>query len=124
MTKKQSKLKVKFTGDMPSNNVLVAKISNSLTGKKISFPHRYSTSIDTGVSVSCPEGYKLGVKIDSNLANRGMLITNLSGGIKEGPIKVVLLNAGREIVEINDGNPIAEVFLESDFNFEFESSNQ
>lgn len=118
--KKQVKPKIRFTGQKPNNNVLMAKIPTTLIGNKVSFPHRYSAIIDTGFDFECPEGYKLGVRIVSALSERGMIATNLAGGIKKGRIKVILLNVGREIVELKDGEPLAEIWLESDNEFELE----
>lgn len=114
--------KIKHTGTKPEGNVLSAAIPNSLMGKKVGFPHRHSQVIDTGLTVSLEKGYKLCFRLATALANRGMVATNAPGNFTDGKVFVNLLNCGREIVEVRDGDPLVEVWVEQviDFNWEEE----
>lgn len=97
-----------------------AKIAQAIMGTKINFPHRHMQFIDTGVEVDVPEGYSLRIALWPKLSNKGMVAVNASSRIKNGKITVGLLNCGREIVELNDGEPIATVWVEKDVPFEWE----
>lgn len=120
MPKKSAKLKIKFDGIKPEGNILKAKIAQAIMGTKISFPHRHLANIDTGVNVKVEPGYKLCFALCSNLSGRGMVATNAPGNIKEGRVQVVVLNCGREIVELRDGDPLVTVWLEVDHEFDWE----
>lgn len=112
--------KVKFVGDKAEGNVLKAKIPTTITGDKIAFPHRYMKDIDTGVRISEIEpGYKLCFSLTQALASKGMIVTNGPGNITSGLIVASVLNCGREIVEIRNGDPLLNVWLEVDQNFEW-----
>lgn len=111
---------IKYVGDKPINNALVAKIPTSITGDKIAFPHRYMKDIDTGVSiVEIESGYKLCFSLSKALSDRGMIITNGPGNLKEGSIIVTVLNCGREIVEIKNGDKLLDVWIERDLVIEW-----
>lgn len=113
--------KVKFKGVAPEGRVIKAKIPTTVMGPKISFPHRYSAVIDTGVEVTCPPGTKIDLSLVPALSARGMLGINLAGGVRSGKVVVVLINVGREIVEVKDGDPLVEVTLSADNEFEWEA---
>jgi hypothetical protein len=117
----KQKLKVKFKGGKIEGNVIHARIPKSLVGSQINFPHRHMAIIDTGVEVTCPEGYKIGMGLVTNLSSRGMIAVNLAGGLKGGKVIVTLLNVGREIVELKDGDPLVQTWLEVDQKCEFET---
>lgn len=99
---------------------LVAKIppktfGGITTGKNILLSHRSSAKIDTGIKVAVPKGYKLCIAARSSLAEKGLVVTNAPGQIDSdyrGPIQVLVLNVGREIVEIKDGERFAQCWLE------------
>jgi dUTPase len=122
MTKKTANPKVTFKGVKPDGGILKAKIPTTVVGPKISFPHRYMAVVDTGLEVTCPKGYKLGMALVPHLATHGMIATNLAAGVTEGKVTVVLLNVGREIVEVKDGDPLVKVWLEVDHEFDWEES--
>lgn len=114
---------VKFSGSKPENNVLKASIpataTSHITGRKIGFNHRYFHNMETGLSVETPDGYKLCFSLVPELTNRGMVATNTPGNFTSGPVVIGLLNSGREIIEIKDGDPIATVWLEKIQDFDW-----
>lgn len=112
--------KVKYSGLKPQGGVLHALVPESLTGKKVGFPHRHSQVISTGLTVSMEKGYKLCFRLAAGLANRGMVATNAPGNFTEGKVFVNLLNCGREIVEVRDGDPLVEVWIEQVVDFAWE----
>lgn len=122
MAKKAAKPKVKFKGERPESDTLKARINQAIMGPKISFPHRHLQVIDTGVEVDVAPGYRLRISLNPSLADRGMVATNAHLPIKQGPVKVAVLNCGREIVEVKDGDPLVRVWLEADHEFEWEDN--
>ncbi len=118
------KYQIKYTGDKPEGNVLKAKIPNTITGTKISFPHRYASLIDTGVEIIVEPNFKLCYKLAKNLADKGMVSTTAPGNVKQGPIKVLIMNCGREIVELKHGDPLIEVWLEREYEFDWQENKE
>jgi dUTPase len=98
----------------------LANIPTTLTGNKIVFPHRHSALIDTGLEVYLEKGYKLCFSLAPALAERGMLATNAPGNFTNGRVKVGLLNAGRDIVELKDGDPVAVCWVEQIHEFDWD----
>jgi hypothetical protein len=106
MAKKAANPKVKYKGVKPDEQgVLKAKIPATIVGPRIAFPHRHMAIIDTGLEAFTEVGYKLCFSLVPALQNRGMIATNAPGGIKAGKVQIAVLNSGREIVEIKDGDP-------------------
>lgn len=116
MSQKQAK-KVKKGGSMSRR--LSAKIS-SPTGSKILFQHRYSALVAANMSIVPEQGYKVCFALVPELANRGMMALNAPGNIVDGKIEALLLNVGREIVEIKDGDPLVDVWIEATNEFVLE----
>ncbi len=48
-----------------------------------------------------------------------MIAPNAPGNVTDGPLVVTLLNCGREIVEVKNGDPIAVISVEEDLDFEW-----
>ena len=117
MSKK--KITIKTNSPYSGDGTLVAKIIPPAVGlaPKIAFNHRHTAKIDTGLEVDVPEGYKLCIGIVPNLAVKGMVLTNSPGNFTKGKVEAVLLNAGREIVEVSNGDPIVTCWLESVLEF-------
>lgn len=120
MAKKVTKPKVKFKGQKPEGATLKAIVSHPVTGKKIAFPHRHSAVISTGVEATVQDGYRLRFALVRELAERGMVLADANLPHYRGPVSVVLLNCGREIVELKDGDTLVHVFLEADPDFDWE----
>lgn len=94
------------TSQMPQNDILTAKLAS-----KLDMPNRYSGVIPTGVKVQVPPTYCLRVNLVPQLAQRGLIMIG-SGRIIEGEVSAHVLNAGREIVSVKDGDPLVEVWVE------------
>jgi hypothetical protein len=116
---KSKKPTVKLTGGAVNGHVISAKIPATLTGTKIAFPHRHLAVIETGVDVVVPDGYRLRFALVPELWGRGMVATN-TAPVVAGPVRVAVLNSGREIVEVKDGDPLVAFWLEADVDFETE----
>lgn len=97
------KLKI---NQIPQNNTLPAKLSS-----RLDMPNRYTGRISTGVEVKIPSTHCLRVALVPEIACRGLIMTT-SGRITGGEVVVDVLNAGREIVSIKDGDPLVEVWVE------------
>jgi len=70
---------------------------------------------DTGWSVAVPEGYEMQVRPRSGLAlNHGVTVLNAPGTIDSdyrGPLKIILINHGKEPFPIKPGERIAQGVL-------------
>ncbi len=69
--------------------------------------------IPTGLKMEIPEGYEGQIRPRSGLAlKKGISIVNAPGTLDSdyrGPVGVVLINHGQEIVVIEDGDRIAQI---------------
>lgn len=67
---------------------------------------------DTGWTVALPEGYEIQVRPRSGLALRhGLTVLNSPGTIDSdyrGPLKVILMNHGKQAVAVHRGDRIAQ----------------
>jgi len=72
-------------------------------------------AIDTGLVFEIPDGYELQVRPRSGLARReGLTLINAPGTIDSdyrGEVKILVVNLGRETVEISRGERIAQLVL-------------
>lgn len=104
---------VKCSGSSCCGNELKAKI-DSVDGlpPRVLFNNRHCQKINIDSKVEVPDGYRLCLSIKENLALKGMVLLNSPGNFTNGPVYVVLLNAGREIVEVKDGDFVADCWLE------------
>lgn len=118
--KSSQKVKIKYNGNSPDGDTLKASIAPSITGPKVTFPHRHLASIDTGVEIDITDGYSLRFSLVSQLTDRGLIASNAPGRFKKGKIVVTVINCGREIVEIKNGDPLINVWLEPELSFTWE----
>lgn len=84
-------------------------------GSKVTLNFRAGAKVRTGVKVEVPRGYKLCVALRSGLAEKGVVITNAPGQVDSdyrGEIMLLLRNIGTEIIEIKDGERVAQCWLE------------
>lgn len=121
---KVKQITVKFTGDGPVNDRLRAAIKSPAVGlpPKIAFNHRYCAKVDCGVEAEAPDGCKICIALIPELAEKGMVLTNAPGNFKRGRITATLLNAGREIVEVHNGDPIVTCWVEADLYVPWETA--
>ncbi len=91
---------------------------------KISLPHRCTVVVDCGFSMQIPPGYKACVSARSGLASRGLIVTNAPGQIDSdyrGRVKVVVTNVGQEIIVIEHGFRIAQMWIEPVYTFDWKT---
>ena len=71
--------------------------------------------ISTGIMVAIPEQYEIQIRPRSGLAaNNGISVLNTPGTIDSdyrGEIKVILINLGKDIFEINKNDRIAQMIV-------------
>lgn len=63
------------------------------------------------------------VAAKSGLAEKGLIVTNAPGQVDSdyrGEVEVLLLNCGREIIEIHDGMRFAQCWCDRVYRFEWE----
>jgi dUTP pyrophosphatase len=72
-------------------------------------------AVPTGLAVEIPVGYELQVRPKSGLAlKQGLTVLNTPGTVDagyRGEIQVILINLGGEVVEIKQGQKIAQMVL-------------
>lgn len=117
---KSDTLVLGYDGPAPVGNVLHARVKPVIQGTKMLFSNRVNAVVEAAGTVNVPEGFKLCFSVHDSLANKGMLALNAPGNFKSGKVFVNLLNAGREIVEVKDGDPLMVVWLEKDQDFVWE----
>ena len=84
--------------------------------------------IPTGISVVIPENYEIQIRPRSGLAiNNGISVLNTPGTIDSdyrGEIKVILINLGKEIFKIKNGERIAQIVLTPVVHAKFKEVNE
>lgn len=88
----------------------------------VSLANRCGVLVDCGFSMEVPVGYKAVIAGRSGLSSKGLVIPNAPGQIDSdyrGKVKVYLLNVGREIMVINPGDRIAQMYIEEVKKFDF-----
>lgn len=102
---------------------LIANLEPDHTGgKRLALSHRATVVIDCGFSIKLPISYRALVKAQPDWASKGLIITD--GPSMIGPnnttrVKVTVTNVGKEIVVINDGDKIAQMWVEPSYAFEW-----
>jgi dUTP pyrophosphatase len=90
-------------------------VSGMDIGSKITLQHRAGAKVKTGVKVAVPRGYKLCVAARSGLAEKGLLVSNAPGQVDSdyrGEIMLLMRNVGQEIIEVKNGDRVAQCWLE------------
>lgn len=86
------------------------------TGAKVVLNHRNSLRVKTGLKVKPPQGYRLAMCAHPTFAEKGLLVVNSLDDVdQDGNLSVLVLNCGRELVEVKDGDKIATCWLEMIF---------
>ncbi len=74
------------------------------------------THVPTGIAIALPEGYEAQVRPRSGLARRhGLALVNSPGTIDadyRGEVGVLLVNLGKEPIELNRGDRIAQLVVQ------------
>lgn len=94
---------------------LVANVSPELhAGQVIHLAPGQVVVVDCGFSMALPSGWEAQIRARSHLAEKGVQVTNSPGTIDadyRGPVKVILNNAGKEIVNIEHGKRFAQMAI-------------
>ena len=117
----------KFIPVSNEQNVAVVDLTANLEpdhtgGKRLSLSHRATVVIDCGFSMKLPTHYKALVKVRPDWAARGLIITDgpsVIGPNNKARVTVTVTNVGKEIVVINDGDKIAQMWVEPSYTFEW-----
>jgi dUTP pyrophosphatase len=115
------KVKVK---KLTSNAVVPSYMSTGAAGCDVNACLEFSlwvqpgerVAVPTGLSVEIPEGYEIQVRPRSGLAfKKGLTVVNAPGTIDSdyrGEIKVLIINLGKEAVEIVPQDRIAQLVIQ------------
>lgn len=98
------------------DSVSVGLIANLPEGAS-RMPHRAIVEIDCGFSMTLKAGYRAVVVPRSGIGNRGLIISN--GHLEQGRVKVTVMNAGKEILVVSDGDIFAEMYIEPVYRFDW-----
>lgn len=73
------------------------------------------TLVPTGIYIELPQGYEAQIRARSGLAlKKGLALPNGIGTIDSdyrGELKIIFVNLGKEDIEINDGDRIAQMVI-------------
>ena len=73
------------------------------------------TLVPTGIYIELPQGYEVQIRARSGLAlKKGLSLPNGIGTIDSdyrGELKIIFVNLGKEDIEINDGDRIAQMVI-------------
>jgi len=89
--------------------------------------HGNTTVLRTGLAVEVPSGYELQVRSKSGLASRGVFVTNGPGTIDEdyrGEIMVLISHLGKNAVDIQAGDRVAQLVLAPVTRFDIEEVDE
>lgn len=120
MVKKSVKIKklANFKGDLPMYQTPLASgfdVRAQLDGQTLKLAPGERALIPTGLSFEIPPGYEIQSRPRSGLAaKQGLTVLNTPGTIDadyRGEVKIILINLGRETVEIKDQDRIAQLVL-------------
>jgi dUTPase len=102
---------------------LVANLTADHAGiRRVTLPHRATVTIDCGVSIELPTAYRAVVKPTPSLANRGLIVNeglHIIDKANQGRIQVTVTNVGKEIVVVNHGDQIAQMYIEPVYRFDW-----
>lgn len=83
--------------------------------KKIILKSLERTLVPTGIYIELPQGYEAQIRARSGIAlKKGLSLPNGIGTIDSdyrGELKIIFVNLGKEDIEINDGDRIAQMVI-------------
>jgi len=85
-------------------------------------PFRGLTKVPVGFSLEVPFGYEAVIRLRSGLAAKGVVMPNAPGTIDSdyrGEVEVLLINCGREIITIREGDRFAQMKIQKSLQFNF-----
>jgi dUTPase len=98
-----------YMGDSPTVSIR-AKLDGPTR-----LPHRAMQTIDCGFSMELPPGYKAVFEAAVSLKAKGMFVVDSTSN----RVTVTVLNAGREIVPISNGDVVAEMSIQPVYLFDW-----
>ena len=87
----------------------VVALKAKLDEGPLRLPHRGIATIDCGCSIELPPGYKATFAVGGVYKARGLFV--ISGSWSKN-VEVTVINLGREIIQVNNGDVCAEMALE------------
>ncbi len=107
-----------FKGDLPAYQTPLASgfdVRAQLDGQTLNLAPGERALVPTGLSFEIPSGYEIQARPRSGLAaKQGLTVLNTPGTIDadyRGEVKIILINLGRETVQIKDQDRIAQLVL-------------
>ena len=113
-------------GDLYANlraRIVPTMVGGIPTPPRLLLNHRSLERIKTNVRVQLPENFRLCVAIDPKFANRGLAVITTHDCLVESCMRevvILVINVGREIIEVRDGDIIAQCWAEQVFRCEWE----
>lgn len=98
--------------------MILTKLPATAPATQLSMPSRYMVELDTGLDVKVPAGYRMRFDLVRALSDQGLVLVP-GEPVKEGRIKLTVLNAGRNIVNLREGDPLATPWLEREVKLEW-----
>lgn len=83
--------------------------------------------VDCGFSLELKSGYKACIVARSGLAKKGLIVANSPGQIDpdyRNRVGVILVNIGKEIIVVNPGDRVAQIYIEPIYKFDWVSCKQ
>lgn len=80
--------------------------------------HRSSAEVDCGFSMELPAGFRAVVSAVPDLASKGLMVTT-PDFYGEGPVKVNVMNVGREILTIDHKQAFASMLVQPMCSFDW-----
>ena len=92
-----------------------ADLRANLPGGSVRLAPGERALVPTGLKLEIPDGYEVQIRPRSGLAlKQGLTLPNTTGTIDSdyrGPLGVIVLNAGQEVIEIAHGQRIAQMVV-------------
>lgn len=114
---KEKRVTIKYSGHGPDfidlrldKHVWAIRSSATITSP-IRIVYRQMTTIPTDLQVQVEEGYQLMFQLAESLVEKGLMVANAPACFSNGKIEVMLVNVGREIVEVAGNDFIGRVSL-------------
>jgi dUTPase len=86
----------------------------------IRLPHRGIETVDCGFELELPEGYRAILSQNRLLAAKGLFLTGPRIIDGKQRVQVTIINCGHQIIEVHNGDLIAEMSVEPVYVFDFQ----
>ena len=103
---------------------LMANIPPDHAGtRRLTMPYRYTAVVDLGVDIEIPANYRVVLKVAHEHAKRGVLANEspyIVDKSNQGRLSIAMTNVGKEIVVIEHGDVVAQMYIEPVCQFDWE----